>query len=61
MLIKFLQKYRNIFNIKGIEREVGMKDTLQKAVNGTQGLPGKWEKPLRDYLVKVLKELLKTK
>ena len=49
-MIDWLRKYKHILSIRAIEQELGMKDTLQKAVNRSQKLPPKWEPALRDYL-----------
>jgi hypothetical protein len=53
----WLIKNKNIFKIKQLEKQIGCPpDTLQKVVQGRQGLPGKWEAKLRKFL----KDLLKT-
>lgn len=43
--------YTSYLSIRAIEKEVGCPtDTLQKAVNGRQKLPQKWEDPLKQFL-----------
>jgi hypothetical protein len=49
-MIDWLRKYKHILSIRAIEQELGMKDTLQKAVSGSQKLPPKWEPALKAYL-----------
>lgn len=50
-LQKFLIKNKKLLNIKEIEIKVGCPtDTLQKWLQNKQGLPKKWEQPLKDFL-----------
>jgi hypothetical protein len=49
-MLKFLQENKDVFSVSGIEKRIGCpKDTLQKAMQGKQSLPRKWEKSLEDW------------
>ena len=54
-MIKWLRKNKEFLSIRAIEKKLGMKDTLQKAVNGSQELPKKWIRPLKDFIVELQK------
>jgi len=61
MVINWLRKYKHILSIRAIEQDLGMKDTLQKAVSGKQKLPEHWEKPLRNYIKRLCRSGLEEK
>lgn len=47
----WLLKNKEYLSIRAIENKIGCpRDTLQKYVQGRQGLPKKWEKPLEDFI-----------
>lgn len=47
----WLIKNKDRLSIRGIEKEIGCPDTtLQKVVQGKQGLPKKWEEPLQKVI-----------
>lgn len=52
-MIEWLRKNKEFLSIRAIEKKLGMKDTLQKAVNGSQALPEKWEQPLKEFITKL--------
>jgi hypothetical protein len=53
-MIDWIKENQNILSIRGIEKFIGMPDsTLTKAVNGSQSLPKKWEKPLEEFITKL--------
>lgn len=55
-MIEWLQKYKSVLSIRGIEQHLGMPDTaLTKAVNGSQKLAKKWEQPLREFIEELKK------
>ena len=52
-------KIKHLISIKAIEIEVGCPtDTLQKWLQGKQGLPKKWEQPLKDFLKSFAQSIL---
>ena len=52
-------KIKHLISIKSIEIEVGCPtDTLQKWMQGKQGLPKKWEQPLKDFLISFAQSIL---
>jgi hypothetical protein len=53
-MIDWIKGNKNILNIQGIEKFIGMPNsTLTKAVNESQSLPKKWEKPLEEFIIKL--------
>ncbi len=58
-MIEILRKNKKYLSIRAIEKKLGMPDsTLIKAVNGSQTLPKKWEKPLFDFICALAKNLI---
>lgn len=49
-MIDWLKENKRFLKIRAIEKELGCPDTLQKVLQGKQGLPEKWEKPLSDFI-----------
>jgi len=57
---KWLIANKDTLRIRAIERKIGCPvDTLRKVVDGSQKLPEKWVKPLRDYIQNICKETKK--
>ena len=54
-MIEWIRKNKKSLSIRGIEEQLGMKDTLRKAVEGTQQLPKKWIQPLTDFIIELQK------
>ena len=54
-----IKKIKRFISVSQIENEIKCPtDTLQKWLQGKQGLPKKWEQPLKDFLKTFAKSIL---
>ena len=50
-MLNWLRKNKSSLSLRGIERQLNMPDTtLVKAVNGSQKLGKRWERPLIEFI-----------
>ena len=57
-LFLILEQNKDVLKIKTIERKLKCPDTIQKWLQGKQGLPEKWEQPLRAFLKSFAQSIL---
>ncbi len=50
-MTNWLIKNKEVLSISGLEKAIGCPNsTLQKAIQGKQGLPKKWAEKLQEYI-----------